>query len=1063
MNIWKILEIEPTDDKKKIKSAYRAKLREVNPESQPETFMELREAYEKALKEVETDSKQQLAGDAGKNCSGGSADGSLNGSLDNDTNGGSNKSTVDQWKLKLELLYKDNTKRFQLDAWEALFQDEVCYSLDTRDEAGKEFMGFFGEHIHISQAAIKKAEEVFHFTDKLDELAEYFPEPLLDYFVNYKLKEEEYPQHHYFALNPLPEADYDEYLQDFNELCNALQERNTERAALLLKRLDETGIKHPSTEIKRAEFYREDGEKVGEILQNIEDIWGEYDEAVFAKGEYLLKQGQAQEAEPYFRRTLEINPDYENALILLAISLREQKKYREARDLLFHTENTQLQLSMSGFLDQLDEEIIPTFEKQLQEGTLAEEDIYDLSLVYYRRNRLEEAQKTIDLLEGKEIWKLKHLRICMLIQHRNKAWENALSLADDLIQLLEAAEKNKDNLRYLTEAHMMRGAARLNLGQKKGALEDLDEGIARTSNPEEQLLQKATILMRFQFYELAADTFSRLIEQNPRHPMYRFGRGMCCFQAKALQEAHDDFEYLCMLDEENMEAHIYRMKIYLEAGAQQEVEDTFAFFEEKGYDTDSVRLMRGIYQEYSGNYEAAQKIFEEIIKGYDPEKSDLEHIGEVYEHLVQVDIELDKRGLVIFKHLNEGVKKEPDYIPLLEKRWLVNTIFEDEEDVEKDVREILRLNPYHEGANSKMADICEKNGDMETAAKCWNQLEQAGSLFFYVNKGFNEIFAGNLEEAERMLQAAEARDDEDMGVHKLQALYYNVLGEARKAIEIYNVLNEEDTEENYYEEIACCYCHLGDFDSARRQYELLLQKGGAGDKIFAYDMLFDLELGLGNYKEAEKMLKLWQKSRKKLFKDDAYKVKAGKLYIAKGEYKKAKEILDMAEVSESEAREYMGSLNLYEGKPKKALKYFLSGIKEWPDYIEFYYYAALASLVSGDHQKAEYFAKKGLKQLEQNQKMGGQLKDRYKCMGGFYSLLGDYEKAQMYFEKGMKSPMCIFCKACQCQELYTKMAVMYQLMGDTEKCREALARAEKIKPDDFDVAVLKQLLDKKLL
>ena len=52
MNIWKILEIEPTDDKKKIKSAYRAKLREVNPESQPETFMELREAYEKALKEL---------------------------------------------------------------------------------------------------------------------------------------------------------------------------------------------------------------------------------------------------------------------------------------------------------------------------------------------------------------------------------------------------------------------------------------------------------------------------------------------------------------------------------------------------------------------------------------------------------------------------------------------------------------------------------------------------------------------------------------------------------------------------------------------------------------------------------------------------------------------------------------------------------------------------------------------------------------------------------------------------------------------------------------------------
>lgn len=51
MNIWEILDLQVTNDKKKIKSAYRAKLRELNPESEPEAFMELREAYEKALKE----------------------------------------------------------------------------------------------------------------------------------------------------------------------------------------------------------------------------------------------------------------------------------------------------------------------------------------------------------------------------------------------------------------------------------------------------------------------------------------------------------------------------------------------------------------------------------------------------------------------------------------------------------------------------------------------------------------------------------------------------------------------------------------------------------------------------------------------------------------------------------------------------------------------------------------------------------------------------------------------------------------------------------------------------
>lgn len=49
INIWKILGIEPTTDKKAIRRAYAARSKETHPEEKPEEFRMLYEAYQKAL------------------------------------------------------------------------------------------------------------------------------------------------------------------------------------------------------------------------------------------------------------------------------------------------------------------------------------------------------------------------------------------------------------------------------------------------------------------------------------------------------------------------------------------------------------------------------------------------------------------------------------------------------------------------------------------------------------------------------------------------------------------------------------------------------------------------------------------------------------------------------------------------------------------------------------------------------------------------------------------------------------------------------------------------------
>ena len=53
MNIWELLEIEPTTDKKAIRRAYAARTRVIHPEDKPEEFKLLRMAYEAALQFAE--------------------------------------------------------------------------------------------------------------------------------------------------------------------------------------------------------------------------------------------------------------------------------------------------------------------------------------------------------------------------------------------------------------------------------------------------------------------------------------------------------------------------------------------------------------------------------------------------------------------------------------------------------------------------------------------------------------------------------------------------------------------------------------------------------------------------------------------------------------------------------------------------------------------------------------------------------------------------------------------------------------------------------------------------
>lgn len=123
MNIWDVLKIEQTKDKDALKKAYRMRLSSVNPEDDPEGFMELRKAYEEAVHLADqTEEEFDVA----------------------------IQDTPEQQMLaSLEALYDDYARRINPDEWLALFNSDYFVSLDTSEDALYGLLRFLMNHVLV--------------------------------------------------------------------------------------------------------------------------------------------------------------------------------------------------------------------------------------------------------------------------------------------------------------------------------------------------------------------------------------------------------------------------------------------------------------------------------------------------------------------------------------------------------------------------------------------------------------------------------------------------------------------------------------------------------------------------------------------------------------------------------------------------------------------------------------------------------------------------------------------------------------------------------------------------
>lgn len=163
---FRILQIEPTNDKKKIKIAYSKLLKKYNPEDYPDLFIKIQEAYETALK---------YSGNFSENTRNFNENNFSKNMYEekSDEYEEMKENNVDNWINEVKKLSK--TKKRKLEDWFQLFKE---YNENMNSEEKKEIIKKLGiiyeknDYIEISNFFFSNGETIYKIPDILTDLTE---------------------------------------------------------------------------------------------------------------------------------------------------------------------------------------------------------------------------------------------------------------------------------------------------------------------------------------------------------------------------------------------------------------------------------------------------------------------------------------------------------------------------------------------------------------------------------------------------------------------------------------------------------------------------------------------------------------------------------------------------------------------------------------------------------------------------------------------------------------------------------------------------------------------------
>lgn len=393
MDKWLVLGIEKTKDKDEIKKAYRRRLIKVNPEDDSEGFMQLREAYEEAIKEADVICEEP-------------------------------QESQSEIEIQLNDVYMDFSRRIDIEEWKALFLQDEFVALDSVEDSLDILLSFIMQHNFLPQYVFKLIVDNFDIYEKKSYLIERYPINFIEYIIsNSKYRDTV----DYRLFDEISKQMDSERLDSFIDMCYNLQlamrNRNFDEQRRIIEMLDETGINHPylsrtklihSLQLLKdsvednEQLMEQKGKEVEELSIEAFSLMEDYPEDIDILntcGHFSYLKKQYETAKELFEKAMEILPEdytskenYADALLMLGENEKARDIYMELLDINPHD------FGAVESMNRANEAIAAELEEKLKnvsdEGATETVKMkLELAWCYYRNKRYEEA---IALLESFE-------------------------------------------------------------------------------------------------------------------------------------------------------------------------------------------------------------------------------------------------------------------------------------------------------------------------------------------------------------------------------------------------------------------------------------------------------------------------------------------------------------------------------------------------------------------------------------------------------------------------------------------------------------------------------------
>ncbi|MBE6949978.1 MAG: tetratricopeptide repeat protein [Ruminococcaceae bacterium] len=1043
---WTILGIAPTDDKKAITAAYRAKLKTTNPEDKPEEFKALRAAYEEALRladQVKEEPEQDLT-------------------------------PVGRWAARVEALYNDYPSRINAEKWKELLADDVCAGLDTRPQAEEALLRFLMEHYYLPRTVWQTLDAAFGWLERAEELCEDWPQDFIERCVLNGIRFRQSLSFDQFE----PGRDgsvCDAYRRLYYQCAHTPPEQRAE----LLDRLEAMPEQHAHGRAMRCQWLMTVGREE-ECRSGYRELTARWPEDVTMNIDYailLTQSGSPDEAEPIIRRMLELVPDNIYAQRALAECQAAKGQLSDAKETLYEVmhisgDDPILMEQLSARLREWNDTLIGQYQEALQKDPTDADKAIDLGWCYLQNDQPDAAMEVALKIDPEKADPFDYHnllgKLYLHIEMFAEAGEHIAQVVSIVRGLTpDGTDTTEKRIRRLPEMLQVWGSCLMQTGHSDRAREVYQEALTLAPDDPKVLSLMGNIYYADGRYEQSLEVLRHLTEVSPGSWFGHLMQALCLYKLRRDREAFDAVGRAQSLQGGDLSLYVLKMQILLRNGAFDEVRDILAFLKEAGAPEDlSTDFIRAQLLELADKDEdAAFRSYQSIARQVE-EGETLLDASALYHRMAcimgnKMDASKPEDCEILLSVLEKGLSHDKfDGDCLNYKAWLLVRSGK-----MADAIEMYKTLPI---PNAKRKLLYTYHDDLdhycaEALACCLELLEESPTPELYYYAASCCRHTGDWDHVERYSRLALELDPGDIDAWNALAYLYERSGDLEEALVcIDRALDSMWQLELFYEWLVNHKLKLlrrrGRHAEALKLVDETMARADYPD---GFQTKFDICAQFGLWDQAQAVLDQWQSARK----GDPEQVKAtGQLHLLRGKMLKAtlafaKVKHDMTPDEETSLRIQLADL---EANAKRQIQLWSQRLDTGHGKSHVLLNLALAVFWSGDREGAKKIALKGLELLDE--KLKGYQRDEalYRARrSALLALVGREAEARAELETVRALPLCEHCTYGRCKDADIFEAYIEEIAGNWDRARELFQAGKQNWPDELDFHAGETRLKKK--